>query len=155
MVSSQMCRRICFQVSMESSCGCYWPQVGVEGYKCGAEPCSLKNTNHTACYKSVRQNLESQARQCPCDLACEDNRYKFSLSNSVWPSNKVESAVSSPAPDTELSHHCSVLATAGLRAPVSLLHGLAGRLLGSLHGRRQGGGEEGDPGGLHLRHHQF
>ena len=31
----------------------------------------------------------SHTRLCRCDLACEDNRYKFSLSASVWPSNKV------------------------------------------------------------------
>ena len=58
-MTCQMCRRICFQASMESTCGCYWPQLGVEGYKLKAQPCSLKNTNHTACYKSIRQNFES------------------------------------------------------------------------------------------------
>ena len=43
---------------MESSCGCYWPQLGVEGHKFEAEPCSLKNKSHTACYKAIRQSLE-------------------------------------------------------------------------------------------------
>jgi len=86
----KLCQRTCIHSMITQDCGCFHPfYMDHPDWEGDYAPCNLTDSHqNNTCYNAILLDLESERRECSCQVDCDEEDYTATTSAATFPEYK-------------------------------------------------------------------